>query len=103
MIDNYNDDKKMAQLGRDTAKSRAIRKAREELRDMYMTIDNARSLDALVSAHKAFLVKCEELIGLMQLWLNAITYGATNKHRVTLASWYAFVLIVERKDKQCLI
>lgn len=67
MIKDYDNNEKMAQLGRETAKSRAIRKAREELRDMYMTIDNARSLDALVSAHKAFLSKCEELIGLMQL------------------------------------
>lgn len=67
MIKDYNNDEKMAQFGRETAKSRAIRKAREELRDMYMSIDNARSLDALVSAHKAFLHKCEELINLMQL------------------------------------
>lgn len=62
MIENYDNDEKMALYGRYCAVNRAIRKAKESIRDKAVMIGNSEDVDEIKQARKEFIKAVDDLI-----------------------------------------
>jgi len=62
MIDNYDNIEKMAEYGRICAKNKAIREAKEAIRDIAVALGNANNVVAVSNLGEAINVHIDNLI-----------------------------------------
>jgi hypothetical protein len=67
MIANYDNDTKMAEFGRYCAKNKAMREAREAIRDIAVALGNASDVEAVSNLRDALNGHIDNLVEAMKL------------------------------------